>query len=203
MSFAQNYPITARKFDTSAAGYAAWELSCEDHGWSPSPEIWGLADRLMVYAVSWYQSSNLFLKPKFTYSLINLRQEYAKMARRTNQNLPPKRAKWQGFLEYRLTEDQLMALDEWTPTLAEIWEGVDALLTANIRVTLSYNVNTKTASCTLIDDSPDRKSGGWGLTSSDADGASAVKAALYKHFTVLEGKWEVLMDMPNVGGRRG
>jgi len=125
------------------------------------------------------------------------------MARKTNKNMPPARAKWQGFLDYRLTEDQLMELDGWQPTLVEIWEQADMLLTSNYRVTLSYNANTKTATATIIDDEPTRKAGGWALASSDSNGATALKAALYKHFHVLAADWENLLDIPNAGGRRG
>jgi len=125
------------------------------------------------------------------------------MARKTNNNLPPKRAKWQGFLDYRLTEDELVELDEWKPKPAEIWESVDALMNGNYRVTLSYNPNTKTATATITDDEPTRKSGGWALASSDGDCALAVKAAVFKHFHVLQGSWENLLDLPNTAGRRG
>lgn len=203
ISFSQNYPITARQFDTSAAGFAAWCDACADHGWSPSEDIFSLADSLMMLVVSWYQDFSIFHSPKFNYRLIRIQQEYAKMARRPNKNMPPARAKFQGFLDYRLTEDQLIELDQWEPTPAEIWEQVDMLLTEKYRVALSYNANTKTATATIMDDDPARKAGGWSLASSDANGAAALKAALYKHFHVLAADWEVLLDLPNAGGRRG
>jgi len=125
------------------------------------------------------------------------------MARKTGNNLPPKRAKWQGFVDYRLTEDELNELDGWQPAPAEIWENVNTLMNANYRVTLSYNANTKTATATITDDEPTRKAGGWALASSDSDCALALKAAVFKHFHVLGATWEHLLDVPNAGGRRG
>lgn len=125
------------------------------------------------------------------------------MARRTVKNERDARAKWQGFLDFRLSESQLDGLDEWQPAVAEIWECVDTLMENRYRVTLSYSDTYHTATCSIIDDDPKRKAGGWALASSDVDAAGALKAAIYKHFTVLEGNWETLLDMPNTTGRRG
>jgi len=201
--FSERYPLTAGKFDTSHEGFSSWVLACEDHGWHASEEIFPLADSLMMVAVSWYQPRSVFTSYKFSYRFARMQLELGKMARKTTQQKKVARAKWQGFIDYRLTEDQLMELDEWNPTPAEIWEQTDRLMEANYRVTLSYNTGTKTATATLIDDDPERKSGGWALASSDSNGALALKAALYKHFLVLQGSWENLLDLPNTGGRRG
>lgn len=202
-NFRENYPSTAGKFDTSADGFTAWCLSCADHNWMPSPEVWLLADDLCMLAVSWTQPTGIFYNGKFARYFVRLSQELDKMARKTGNNLPPKRAKWQGFIDYRLTEDELTELDGWEPTPAELWEYVHTLMQANCRVQLSYNANTKTASCTITDDEPARKSGGWALTSSDGDCLLALKAAVFKHFHVLQGSWDHLLDAPNSTGRRG
>jgi len=201
--FTHNYPSTAAKFDVSWQGFSAWCEDCADHGWSPSDDIKSLSDDLMLWAASWYQPRNAFSSFRFATRFARIQMEFRNMARKTTQSKAKARAKWQGFLDYRLTEDQLMELDEWQPTPAEVWEQTDKLITGNIRVTLSYNEGTKTATATLIDDEPSRSSGGWALSSSDSNGALALKAALYKHFLVLQGSWETLLDLPNTGGRRG
>lgn len=125
------------------------------------------------------------------------------MARRAVKEQAEKRATWQGFIDFRLTNDQLAELDDWQPTPVEIWESVDRLLGDKYRVTLSYSAKLKTATCSIMDDDPMRKSGGWALSSADGDGASALKAAIYKHFLVLNGSWETVLDIPASVGRRG
>lgn len=201
--FLRLYPQTAARFDVSVHGFNELCASWGDHGWRVSIEAYALADALMIYAASWTQPSNIFHSGRFIYKLSKFQRELDFMARRTTQQKKQARAKWQGFLDYRLTEDQLMELDEWQPSPAEVWEQADALITSNYRVTLSYNEQTRTATATLIDDDPNRKAGGWALASSDANCALALKAALYKHFLVLQGSWENLLDLPNQGGRRG
>lgn len=125
------------------------------------------------------------------------------MAGRRAADTSVKKAKWSGFLDFRLSDDQLADLDDWQPSVAEIWEKVDSVLHDGYKVTLSYNAKYHTATATLIDESLSRRSGGYGLSSSDSDGALALKAAMFKHFVVLQGTWESLLDQPLVAGRRG
>lgn len=201
--FSDKYPKSARGFGVSLAGYEAWESACADHNWLPADtRVYGVADSLMLYAASWYNAGDLFSSARFFPVWYKLRQEFATMARRKVEDQREKRATWQGFLDFKLDNEQLEEMDGWEPTPAEMWELVDRLMNDGYRLTLSYSVKLKTATCTVMDDDPKRKSGGWGLSSGDADGAHALKAALYKHFLVLEGTWDSLLDAaPSVGRR--
>jgi len=202
--FSEKYPKSARAFDVSLSAYTAWELECAFHNWlTPDVRLYGMADALLLWAASWYNPSDLFANARFFPVFYKLRQEYAIMARRKVEDQREKRATFQGFLDFRLTADQLEEMDEWLPTPAQIWELVDKLMNDGYRLTLSYSAKTKTASCTLMDDNPARKSGGWGLSSADGDAAHALKAACYKHFLVLQGTWATLLDTPIVRGQRG
>jgi len=197
------FPRTAEKFDNSLSALTRLEAEWLEHGWSASVYVFAYADDLSVRAASWRDDGNLFLSYRFSVLLYKFRAEYAAMAGRKPKESRAVRAKWIGFLDYRLTEDELSGLDEWTPTTAEIWERVDALIEGGYRLALSYNGQFKVATCTIMDDDSARKGGGYGLSSSDADGAMALKAALYKHFEVLRGSWDSLLDAPLTTGRRG
>jgi len=112
------------------------------------------------------------------------------------------RNEWMGFLDCRLSEEQLDMLDQQKPKPAEIWAAVDEMIVDEYRFTLSYNKNLKLASVTVIDDSRTRKTAGYALSSADSDGALALKMAVYKHYVVLEKNWEPLLSVePKV--RRG
>jgi len=105
------------------------------------------------------------------------------------------RAEWKGFLDLRLNDEQLAALDASKPKPSELFTAVDSIISAGYRFLLSYNNRTKLVSVTLVDDDPDRKTGGYALSSSDEDAAGALKMAVYKHMVLLESDWSRLLDV--------
>lgn len=113
------------------------------------------------------------------------------------------RASWQGFVERRLSDEELAELDEWQPSAMDVFSALDSALADGYRVTLSYNPTTSLATCTLMDDDKKRKSGGYALSTSDRDCSLALKAAMFKFVYVLEKSLESLVDQPSAGGRRG
>lgn len=106
------------------------------------------------------------------------------------------RPEWKGFLERPLTEAELDALDNWKPKPAELFELVHALLEDGYNLSLSYSAKTKSATCTLKDEHPDRATAGYALSSHDTDGLSALKMAMYKHHSALERNWAPLTGTP-------
>lgn len=201
--FTALFPRTAAVFGERDVDLVLFEADLLDHGWQASPYLFGYADDLTVRAASWRTDTSLFSSYGFSILLYKFRAEYATMSGRKPRESRAVRAKWIGFLDYRLTEDELDGLDDWKPTTAEIWERVDSLIENGYRLALSYNAQFKVSTCTIMDDEASRKSGGYGLSSSDSDGALALKAALYKHFEVLKSSWDTLMDAPLTPGRRG
>lgn len=200
---AELYPRTSVKFDVSHEADFRLVQEWLDHNWIAGTYLFGYAEDLLVRAASWTVDSNLFLSYRFSILLYKFRAEYAAMAGRKPKETRAARAKWVGFLDYRLSEDEIAGLDEWAPAVAEIWEKVDKLIEDGYRLALSFNAQFKVATCTIMDDDANRKAGGYGLSSSDTDGAGALKAALYKHYIVLEGKWDRLLEAPLAPGRRG
>lgn len=201
--FVDLFPSSSAKFAWDLRDLANVDAEWLLHGWEPDGRVHLHADDLLVRCASWRQDYSLFSAYSFLQLLWKFREEYHSMSGRKAKEVSYKRATWVGFLDFRLSEDELLALDDWQPTAAEIWESVDTLIESNYRLTLSYNERLKLASVTLIDDNPERRSGGYGLSSSDRDGALALKAAVFKHFHVLQGSWERLIDQPLTRGQRG
>jgi len=199
--FEVRFPSSSGHFDWTKDGRRVWRQEAVQRGIVHVNEFYAGTLDLLCYAASWRSRENMFVNYRFFSRLYSLTQELDFMPRKATKTA--KRATWKGFLDFRLGEGELQELDEWKPKAPEIWESVDTLLRSNIRVTLSYSSATQTSTCTLIDDDPERASGGWALASSDSDGALALKAAIFKHFMVLEASWERLLDLPAAGGRRG
>jgi hypothetical protein len=202
--FDQHFPKTRQAFSPSTL--SSERFLREKYG-ENAPLIGGyllVADDLLKRALSWYESDNLFASPRFL-SKLYLFREFAKtMANnKASERNQDKDASWKAFLDCRLTDDQLVELDEWQPSALEIFEYVDATLLDGYKLSLSYNKQTQLASCTLIDRLKSRVSGGYGLSTSDTNAAAALKAAMFKHCLVLERSWASLVGTPSRGGRRG
>jgi len=195
-------PRSAAAFDFSRAGHARWKAEALERGIGDVGIFRAFAEDLLLYCATWYNNHDCITSPRFAARWAIARKELPTMARNAKNNAP-KRADWKGFLDYRLTEDELNELQEWQPTPAEIWESVDTLLQGDYRVTLSYSSATKIATCSIIDDSRERASGGWALSSAHVDGAQALKAAVFKHFLKFNGDWTPLLDAGAPTGRIG
>ncbi len=202
--FDQSFPPKHFPFDVNALSSERFLLSKYGEGAQVIGGYLLVADDLFKRLLSWYEPTNLFYSPRFL-SKLHLFREYAKtMANnKANDKKTAARASWKGFLDFRLDDAQLTELDEWQPSALELMENVDGIMFDGYRFTLSYNKQTKLATCTLIDDVKERVSGGYGLSTSDATAALALKAAVYKHALVLERSWASLVGTPSQGGRRG
>jgi len=204
--FDELFPKSAASFDVSALSSVAWVRALDE---GEGQARWNMAiwsDDLLRLCASFRQETNLFVGYKFTSKLYLLREGIAMTTRKAKPKDPIKveaKAEWVGFLDFRLTDEHLAALDNWKPKPQEIWDEVDAMMTAGYRFTLSYNKVSKLASVTVIDDDATRKTGGYALSSGDADGALALKMAIYKHVHALDRTWEVLLNQPSRRGQRG
>lgn len=201
--FDELFPASSRRFDVSAVHSRTWA----DGDQTSRARLWYLdleADRWLAYAASYRDFTDMFRRLKFVYAFEHMRTELSIVASRkkNDQISQDDRAEWKGFLDRRLTDDELSALDEWEPTPVQIWDYVDQLFSAGYRLTLSYNKKTHLSSCTIIDDHPGRETGGYALSSSDDDGSLALKMAIFKHFVLLEGTWDGIMGS-SPKGRRG
>lgn len=102
---------------------------------------------------------------------------------------------WKGFLEYRLSDLELMDADQAAITDEELLDGVVTLSDAGYKLTLSYNAVTKTATATLQAGETLPKLVGWALSARGVDGREAIKLLLYKHHECLKGDWTPLLSV--------
>lgn len=156
------------------------------------------ADLLLRRCLSHRQKTNLFDNYSFWRMFNVFGEERAKMAnrKRNPERREGERAEWRGFVDRRLDDDELAALDESKPKPSELFAAIDDIVQGGYRFMLSYNLRTKLVSVTIVDDNPDRKSGGYALSSSDEDAAGALKMAVYKHVVLLKSDWTPLLDAP-------
>lgn len=202
--FDTHFPPKRYPFDVNALSSERFLLSKYGDGAQVIGGYLLVADDLFKRLLSWYEATNLFASPRFLSKLYLFREFSKTMAgNKSNDKKSSVRASWKGFLDFRLSDDQLSELDGWQPSILELMESVDGIMFDGYRFTLSYNKQTKLATCTLIDDVKERVSGGYGLSTSDSTAALALKAAVYKHALVLERSWASLVGTPSQGGRRG
>ena len=201
--FSQLFPAAARAFNTDLSATTLWNDQADPEA---IDRLWYAAlcaDVLLIRAMSYRETFDLFSRPKFwgdLYAFSQCMRGDAGMAAK-GQRKQADRAEWKGFLDRRMSEDELAACDAWKPKPTEVFVLVDEMMAADFRLTLSYNKRTGLASCTVIDDSPSRKSGGWAISTADENGAAALKAAVYKHVTLLQGDWISLLEQPVKRGR--
>lgn len=100
---------------------------------------------------------------------------------------------WKGFLEYRLTAEELDDLDSWNPDAAEMFEALHKFLVDGYTFTLSWSDKTKQACFSLRDNNSERKTAGYCMTTFDADCALALKAGVFKQRVVLKDDWTPLV----------
>lgn len=208
--FDKLFPRTASHFSASTVSADAWARAAENDGLIVTGQYLLLAEDLLKRCESWRQRVNLFSAPNFSLTFTRFREAHAIMTKQSfNRAQPQPKAQFRGFLEYRLTDDQLAELDEWQPSAMDVFAYCDKLLTGGIKISLSYNERTKLATCSLMDerkklsDGEPNPAGGYMLSTSDTSCSLALKAGIYKHFMALEASWTALIDRPSQGGRRG
>lgn len=196
--FDQLFPATAHGFNTSLSATTLWNGAADD---ATRDRLWYralCADVLLIRAASYRQPEDLFTRPRFWSDLLEffVYNEGEMMARSKQQTKQGDRPEWKGFLERRLTEQELGELDEWKPKPTDVFNAIDGMMADDFRLTLSYNKRTRLATCTIIDDSPSRKTRGWALSTADENAAAALKAAVFKHTLCLDNSWDGLLELP-------
>lgn len=167
-------------------------------------ELQGTLSYLSMRAQTYTGGKNLFDTKMFAYHYASFHVLYTEviMAKKISTEKSQERAPWLGFLERRLTEDELADADNWTPSEADIWDAVERFIIAGIRVQLSYSTRLKLATCTLTDYRPDSSTAGYALSAQDANAALALKLAIFKHEHLLQNNWQALLTQ-GTQGRRG
>ena len=202
--FDELFPRSASHFAPNALSSREWKNGTEDATLHFRWSMMLFADDLQRMCASHRSKSDRFSGHKFVQKLHLFHTEYAAMTKRTlpQQTRQDDRAEWKGFLDLRLDDETLTELDSWKPRPTEVWEEVDRAIREGYRFTLTYNSRTKMTSCTMIDDLSSRKTGGYALSSSDTDGALALKMAIFKHVK-LGRVWDELIGRSLAPGKIG
>lgn len=208
--FETMFPRSSVKFGVSAVAADRWKAEMEAGGLIVTGQVILLAGDLLRFCASYRQRANLFALPHFSLKFSQFREAYAAMARKPfSRDVRPQSADFSGFVEFRLDDEQIAELDGWNPTAMDVFGYCDRLVQDGFKVSLSYNANNKLATCSLMDgrrklaDGEKNPAAGKMLSTSDTDCSLALKAAIYKHFLVLECSWVSLLDQPSRGGQRG
>jgi hypothetical protein len=160
-----------------------------------------LADEMTRAATSFRQPTDMFAKSKIWAKLTEFRTQRGRVMSTKTKQQTNDQAEWKGFLDLRMSDEQLGQLDQWKPKPSEMWDLLDGIILADYRLTLSYNKKTRLASVTIVDNG-DRPTRGYALSTADTDGALALKAACFKHYTLLNSDWSGLLGQPQ-RARRG
>lgn len=100
----------------------------------------------------------------------------------------PKPASWQGYVDYRLSDDEIERMMAWELLNEDIWISITGELSGGYRFTLSHNGQNDhfVAAFTGLEGSPNA---GYTLSAFAPDVESAVRALAFKHFIALEQDW--------------
>lgn len=146
-------------------------------------------------AATWYNANDYFANRATLTSIaiFSIAKERLIMAAKPKKTEFTRESAWKGFLEYRLSDLELLDADEAVLSDEDLLDGVTTLVDAGYKFTLSYNAQTKTATATLQAGDALPKFTGWALSAKDQNGRGALKLLLYKHHECLKGDWTSLL----------
>jgi hypothetical protein len=125
------------------------------------------------------------------------------MAGKNGKRTDATRGDWKGFVEYRLTQEELTELDGWKCPPAATFELLSRLVFNGYRWTASYNPARKLACVVVTANDESLKWQGYGMSSFDTDCYEAAKMAVFKHFYILKEDWSLLLDQEKPTFGRG
>lgn len=163
---------------------------------------------LYYYLASYRQRENVALKTKFWKLYLQfvdaLGRIYNVPTRKNAKREEPTQTFGQlTFLNLRLTEEQITALDDTKATPAQVITSLAAIIEGGLAFSLNYNEERETANATFMDKREDSPAKGYALSAFGEDVPDALKILLYKHLNVLGGDWTELIGKPQQTSRRG
>lgn len=96
---------------------------------------------------------------------------------------------WKGFVNVNLTEADKKQIKQASPDLSELAEDITAVIVSGHRVQLSKHPDKNNVVCTFTGAYAHCVNLGFSLSSFAPDVTTAISVNLYKHFTLLGGKW--------------
>lgn len=154
--------------------------------------------RISTRLRTWWHAADFFSNAQNLASIsrfaISL-QEGIMATKKVTANKDFERAEWKGFLEYRLSDTELLTAEEWDVSDTDLVEGVVNLTAKGYKLTVTYSSKTGAATATLMAGNEQGKLSGWALSARGRDGRDALKLLFYKHWHALEEDWASLLDV--------
>lgn len=147
---------------------------------------------------TWFHATDFFSNAQNLASIARYAitlQEGILMAKKTTSTKDFVRTEWKGFLDYRLSDAELQAAEEWELSDTDLVEGVLSLTAKGYKLTASYSAKTGAATATLMAGVEQDKLNGWALSARGSDARDAIKLLFFKHWHSLEEDWSELLEV--------
>lgn len=166
------------------------------------------ANLLYYYIVSYHSRDNIILKTKFWKLYLQFLDALGEVynvptKRNPRREEPAQTFEKLTFLNLRLTEEQMVEMDNTKATPAQIMTSLAAVIEGGLAFSLNYNQERETANATFMDKREDSPAQNHALSAFGTDIPDALKILLYKHLNVLGGDWAELIGKPQNTNRRG
>jgi len=166
------------------------------------------AQLLWLYMYSYRQRENISTKAKFWKLYLQfvdaLGRLYNVPTRKNVHREEPSQTFGQlTFLNLRLTEEQIIDIDDTKVTPAQLVTSLAAVVEGGLAFSLNWNSEREVANATFMDKREDSACKGYALSAFGTDVPDALKILLYKHLNVLGGDWKELIGKPQNVNRRG
>lgn len=131
------------------------------------------------------------------YTIIDLNWRLLEMPGKPPRKVDPA-GNWKGFIECRLTADQLDGLMTWEFVDEDVWQLLISEVMGGYKFTIAYNPQNNSFVASLTGGIATANSG-YTLSAFAPDYSMAVRALAYKHMVILEGDWGRSKSLPSQG----
>ena len=166
------------------------------------------ASLLCMYLVSYRQRENVVEKTRFWVLYLDFIDALGRIYNVPTRKNTRREDPGQGlgpltFLNLRLSEAEMDAMDETKATPAQIMSSLAAVVEGGLAFSLNWNSERETANATFMDKQEASPCKGYALSAFGVDVLDALKILLYKHLNVLGGDWTDLVGKPQSMNKRG
>lgn len=146
---------------------------------------------------AWFNTNDYFSNPRTMQAVsryLIAQEEIVKMAKKQTVPAFNRESTWKGFLEYRMTDLELLDADETVVTDEWLMEEYIKLIMAGDKLTGTYKASSKTATATMQAGETQGELAGWAISAAGRDPREALKLLFYKHYECLKQNWKQLLE---------
>lgn len=108
----------------------------------------------------------------------------------------PSKAKWVGFVNIRVGEDDEQAINEFCSDSDFVFDSMVGILEHGHKVTFTYDNRNDATICSITGELDSSPNAGYTLTTFAATWYQALQVAVYKHLVLAKGKWSTVATEP-------